>query len=103
MAEPTRIRATFKDGVTDVRMRMSHEMESGQRKDPSGKPIPAWYIAEVTISLNAKPVLVARWGAAVSKNPYLRFRLTTAKPGDKLSVAWTDTRGAHRFDEAAVS
>ena len=41
MADPMRIRAQFKDGVTTVRVLMSHEMESGQRKDAAGKVIPA--------------------------------------------------------------
>lgn len=103
MAEPTRIRATVKDGVADVRVRMAHEMESGRRKDASGALVPAWHIAEVTVALNAKPVLVAHWGPSVSKNPFLRFRVKGAKPGDRLSVAWTDSRGDRRFDEAAVS
>ncbi|HMR79022.1 MAG TPA: thiosulfate oxidation carrier complex protein SoxZ, partial [Polyangiaceae bacterium] len=35
-----------------VRVLMSHEMETGQRKDSSGKPIPAWFIQEVTVAHN---------------------------------------------------
>ncbi|MEO6896124.1 MAG: thiosulfate oxidation carrier complex protein SoxZ, partial [Caldimonas sp.] len=37
MADPMRIRATMKDGVTDVRVLMAHPMETGFRKDASGK------------------------------------------------------------------
>ena len=103
MADPMKIRATAKDGVADVRVLMAHEMETGQRKDASGKTIPAWYISEVTASLNGKQVLKAHWGPAISKNPYLQFKVTGAKAGDKISVTWTDNKGEKRTDEATVS
>jgi len=102
MADPMKIRATMKDGVADVRVLMAHEMETGQRKDASGKPIPAWYINEVTATLNGKPVLKAHWGPAVSKNPYLQFKVKGAKAGDKIAVTWTDNKGDKRTDEATV-
>ena len=41
MADPMRIRATSKDGVVNVKVLMSHEMETGLRKDASGKAVPA--------------------------------------------------------------
>ena len=50
-------------------------------KDASGALVPAWHISEVTASLNGKPVLVAHWGPAVSKNPYLQFKVKGAKAG----------------------
>lgn len=103
MAEPMRIRAQASGGNAVVRVLMSHEMETGQRKDPAGKAIPAWYIQEVTARLNDKPVLSAQWGPAVSKNPFLQFTVKGAKAGDKVSVAWVDNRGDKRSDEATVS
>jgi Sulphur oxidation protein SoxZ len=40
MADPMKIRASFKDGGVDLRILMAHEMETGQRKDQAGsKPI----------------------------------------------------------------
>ena len=103
MADPMKIRATVKDGVADVRVLMAHEMETGQRKDASGKTIPAWHITEVTASLNGKPVMVAHWGPAVSKNPYLNFRIKGAKAGDKITVQWVDNKGDKRTDEVTAS
>lgn len=103
MADPMRIRATSKGDSTEVRVLMAHEMETGQRKDASGKVIPAWYISEVTATLNGKPVLQVHWGPAVSKNPYLQFRVKGAKAGDKISVTWTDNKGEKRTDEATVA
>jgi len=103
MAEPTRIRAQLSGDKATVRMLMSHEMESGQRKDSAGKTIPAWYIQEVVVTHNGKAVLTAQWGPAVSKNPFLQFNLKGARAGDKIGVSWVDNRGDRRSDEAVVA
>jgi sulfur-oxidizing protein SoxZ len=103
MADPMRIRAQVAGDKATVRVLMSHEMESGQRKDAAGNTVAAWYIQEVTASLNGKVVLTADWGPAVSKNPFLQFTVKGAKAGDKLAVTWKDTKGDTRTDEATVS
>ncbi|HEX6019128.1 MAG TPA: thiosulfate oxidation carrier complex protein SoxZ [Burkholderiaceae bacterium] len=103
MADPMRIRAQAQGDKVIVRVLMSHEMETGQRKDSAGKTIPAWFIQEVGASHNGKPVLAAQWGPAISKNPFLQFTLKGAKAGDKVSVSWVDNRGERRTDEATVS
>lgn len=103
MPDPMRIRAQSAGDKTTVRVLMSHEMETGLRKDAAGKPIPAWFIQEVTAQLNGKPVFSATWGPAVAKNPFLQFVLKGAKPGDKVAITWRDNRGESRTDEAVVS
>jgi sulfur-oxidizing protein SoxZ len=103
MADPMRIRAQAAGDKATVRVLMSHEMETGQRKDSAGKTIPAWFIQEVTAALNGKPVLSAQWGPSVSKNPFMQFSVKGAKAGDKISVSWVDNKGDKRTDEATVS
>ena len=103
MADPMKIRASAKEGITEVKILMSHEMETGQRKDSSGKIIPAWFIQEVTAALNGKTVMTALWGPSVSKNPFLQFNIKGAKAGDKVAVSWVDNKGDKRTDEATVS
>ncbi|WP_313299698.1 thiosulfate oxidation carrier complex protein SoxZ [Diaphorobacter sp.] len=103
MPDPMRIRAQASGDKATVRVLMSHEMETGQRKDASGQVIPAWFIQDVTASLNGKQVFRAEWGPAVSKNPFLQFNVKGAKAGDKLSVTWKDNKGETRTDEATVS
>lgn len=103
MADPMRIRAQASGGNAVVRVLMSHEMESGQRRDSAGKLIPAWHISEVTASHNGQTVMTAEWGAAVSKNPYLQFTVKGAKAGDKITISWKDNKGDSRTDEATVS
>src|SRR3954468_21413350 len=103
MADPMRIRAKMEGDKVDVRILMSHEMETGQRKDSKGAVIPAWFIQNVTATHNGKTVLSAEWGPAVSKNPFLEFNFKGGQKGDKIQVTWTDNKGDKRTDEAAIS
>jgi sulfur-oxidizing protein SoxZ len=103
MADPMRIRAQVAGDKATVRVLMSHEMETGQRKDAAGNVIPAWHIQNVTAQHNGKTVMSAQWGPAVAKNPFLQFNVKGAKPGDKISVTWVDNKGDKRTDEAAVT
>jgi len=103
MADPMKIRAALKDGAADVRVLMAHEMESGQRRDAAGKLVPSWHITEVVAALNGKPVLKALWGPAVSKNPFLGFRIRGAQAGDTITISWVDNRGDKRSDEVKVA
>ena len=103
MADPMRIRAQAAGDKTTVRVLMSHETETGQRKDSAGKVIPAWFIQEVTAAHNGKTVLTAEWGPSIAKNPFLQFVVKGAKAGDKISISWVDNKGDKRTDEATVS
>lgn len=103
MADPMKIRAQAMGDKIDVRVLMSHEMETGQRKDGDGKVIPAHFIQSVSAMCNGKTVLSAQWGPAVSKNPFLSFSFRGAKVGDKVSVTWVDNKGDKRTDEATIA
>jgi sulfur-oxidizing protein SoxZ len=103
MPDPMRIRANVTGDSTEVRVLMSHEMETGQRKDAAGKVIPAWFIQTVSATHNGKNVLTAQWGPAVSKNPFLSFKFKGGAKGDKIQVSWVDNRGEKRTDEALIA
>lgn len=103
MADPMRIRANVTGDSTDVRVLMSHQMETGQRKDAAGKVIPAWFIQNVTATHNGKNVLTAQWGPAVSQNPFLSFKFKGGAKGDKIQITWVDNRGEKRTDEALIA
>jgi sulfur-oxidizing protein SoxZ len=103
MADPMRIRAQASGDKATVRVLMSHNMESGQRKDSSGKLIPAHFINEVSATLNGNTVMTAEWGPSVSKNPFMQFFIKGAKAGDKVAVTWKDNKGDTRTDTASVS
>ncbi|HSV19856.1 MAG TPA: thiosulfate oxidation carrier complex protein SoxZ [Casimicrobiaceae bacterium] len=103
MADPMKIRANLVGDSTEVKVLMSHEMETGQRKDAQGKVIPAWFIQTVTATWNGKTVLSAQWGTAVAKNPFLAFKFKGGAKGDKVQVSWVDTKGDKRTDEATIA
>ena len=103
MADPMKIRATVNGDVTEVKVLMSHEMETGQRKDAKGQVIPAWFIQNVSATWKDKTVLSAQWGTAVAKNPFLSFRFKGGAKGDQIVITWTDNRGDKRSDTAVIA
>ncbi len=103
MADPMKIRAKMEGDKVDVRILMSHEMETGQRKDAKGDIVPVHFIQNVVVAHNGKTVLDAQWSQAVSRDPFLGLRIKGAKAGDKIAVTWTDNHGDKRTDEATVA
>ncbi len=103
MADNMKMRAQLKGEIVEVKVLMSHPMETGRKKDDLGQLIPAHFVQLVTATLNGKPVLEAQWGTGVAKNPYLTFRLKGAKVGDTISVTWHDNVGATATQDIAVT
>ena len=91
-----RIRLDKKDvkkGETvGVKTLVSHIMETGFRKDASGKPIPRMIINTFTCELNGKFVFGCDLESAVSANPYFEFKFKPTESGT-LTFAWIDDEG----------
>lgn len=103
MASGIKIRATVKDGITEVKALMRHEMEPGTRRDAdTGELIPAHYIQEVVVEHDGKVVMRADWGPAVSRNPYLSFKFKGGRPGDTIRITWTDNLGRTESAEDTI-
>ena len=98
-----KMRAKLTGDVTEVKVIISHPMETGRKKDDAGQIIPAHFIQLVTATFNDKPVLEMQWGTGISKNPYLTFHLKGAKVGDKITVTWHDNLGKTGTGEIAVA
>ncbi|WP_309638877.1 thiosulfate oxidation carrier complex protein SoxZ [Methylibium sp.] len=103
MGNPMRIRATENGGVVDVKVLMSHVMETGQRKDTAGVAVPAHFIQTVSATYNGAMIMEADWGPAVSKDPFWNFKFKGGKKGDKVTVKWVDNKGDSRTDEAVIA
>ena len=103
MADPMKIRAQMKGDVAEIRVLMSHAMETGQRKDAAGKVIPAHFIQSLTVEVGGKKIVDGQVGTSVSRNPVFGFKMKGAKVGDKVVVSWIDNKGDKRSDEAAVA
>ena len=102
-AGPMKMRATLAGGVTEIRVLMTHPMETGQRKDPDGKLVPIHFIQNVTVKVNGKTVIESQTSQAVSRNPVFSFRVKGGAKGDKIEVSWLDNHGESNSTEAAVA
>ena len=100
--KPVKIRGKVKNGIASVKALMPHPMETGTRRDAQGNVIPGHYIEEVVCALNGETVLKAEWGPSVSKNPYMAFKITQAKPGDVVRISWTDNLGESSSGEMTL-
>lgn len=103
MADPMKVRATLKGDTGDIRVLMNHPMETGQRKDASGKPVPLHFIQNVEVKVNGKVVIEGEISQAVSRNPVFSFRVKGVKAGDKVEVSWLDNKGDTNKTETALA
>ena len=97
------MRATLAGGFTDIRVLMTHPMETGLRKDQDGKLVPMHFIQSVIVKVNGKTVVDSQTSQAVSRNPVFSFRLKGGARGDKIEVSWVDNQGETNSTEAAVA
>lgn len=98
-----RIKARKKPGLIEVKLLITHPMETGFRYDINNERVPAHYIKEIACYHNDTLVLKSHWGVAVSKDPYLSFRLEGGEVGDTIRVSWWDSEGDNETLEAKVS
>ena len=94
MASTIRVRATSSGDTTEVQALIQHPMDSGFIKDAQGQIIPAHFIQQLSFEYNGKSVFLANWGAAVSKDPYVKFAFKGGAKGDELKISWVDNKGA---------
>ncbi len=89
-----RVPAQAKQGeLIEIKTLISHEMESGQRKDAAGATVPRRIINRFTASFNGKPVFAADWHPAISANPYQSFFYKAAESGE-FTFTWKDDDGS---------
>jgi sulfur-oxidizing protein SoxZ len=97
MATPSprvRLPATAKSGeIIEVKTLISHDMETGQRKDTDGKIIPRRIIKRFEAKFNGSLVFAADWHPSISANPYQSFFVKISAPGE-LAFTWTDDDGS---------
>ncbi|WP_424987443.1 thiosulfate oxidation carrier complex protein SoxZ [Microbulbifer sp. S227A] len=84
--------AAVGDTIT-IKTLISHQMESGQRKDKSGKVIPRSIINRFTCTFNGALVIDVAIEPAVSTNPYFKFEATVPEAGEFV-FTWYDDDGS---------
>ena len=102
MSDPMRIRAQAQGEKTTVRVLVSHEMESGQRKDAAGQIIPRKIIKQFTAAFNGREILSTDWHPAISANPYQSFFVRVPETGT-FTFKWVDDDGSVYTAEQKVT
>ncbi|MBO0763499.1 MAG: thiosulfate oxidation carrier complex protein SoxZ [Hyphomicrobiaceae bacterium] len=78
--------------VIEVKTLISHMMETGQRKEPDGKPIPRLIINTFSATFAGVEVFKADLHPSIAANPYLAFYMRVPGPGE-FEFTWTDDNG----------
>ena len=88
--------------VITIKTLISHNMESGQRKDKDGNLIPRQIINKFTAEFNGAPVFSADMHGAISANPYMEF---TAKVNESCTFkfTWVDDDGSVYEDTSEIA
>jgi sulfur-oxidizing protein SoxZ len=68
-------------------------METGQRKDAEGKPIPRKIINTFNVTFAGNEVFKAELQPGISANPYFVFYMKVSGPGD-FQFTWIDDDGS---------
>lgn len=87
--------------VIDIRALISHQMESGQRRDNQGNLIPRKIINTFTCAFNGQPVFSCEMEPAISANPYFEFSVKATESGT-FSFIWADDDGSVYTDEKRI-
>ncbi|MDO5528173.1 MAG: thiosulfate oxidation carrier complex protein SoxZ [Paracoccus sp. (in: a-proteobacteria)] len=88
-----RVPATASAGeVINIKTLISHQMESGQRRDSDGNTIPRSIINRFTAEFNGDLVIEMDLEPAISTNPYIEFDATVPESGEFV-FTWYDDDG----------
>lgn len=88
--------------VIEIKTLISHVMETGQRKEGDGKPIPRFIINAFTATFAGAEVFRAELHPGISANPYLAFYMRVPGPGE-FEFTWTDDNGVKVSEKAKLN
>lgn len=97
-----KIQKTAKAGeVVTIKTLISHEMESGQRKDSKGNVIPRQIINKFTCEFNGAMAFSCDLEPAISANPYFEFNVKVNESGT-FKFTWVDDDGSVYSSEEKI-
>ena len=88
--------------VIEIKTLISHVMETGQRKEVDGKPIPRFIINSFTATFAGAEVFKAELHPGISANPYLAFHMRVPGPGE-FEFTWADDKGVKISEKAKLN
>jgi sulfur-oxidizing protein SoxZ len=84
--------------VIEIKTLISHVMETGQRKDATGKTIPRNIINSFTATFAGNPVFSTTLHPGTSSNPFIAFFMKVPGPGE-FEFTWADDSGVKITDK----
>jgi sulfur-oxidizing protein SoxZ len=91
-----------KGEIIDIKVLISHPMESGQRHDDNGQIIPRRIINKFVCSWNGEDVFSADLFPAIAANPFLQFT-AVAEASGTISMTWVDDDGMVQTELASIT
>jgi len=88
------------DTIT-IKTLISHQMESGQRKDSDGNIIPRSIINRFVVDFEGENVLDVVLAPAISTNPYFEFEAKVPSSGE-FTFTWYDDDGSVYTDTQSI-
>jgi sulfur-oxidizing protein SoxZ len=105
MKKPPRIKlpeAINPGQIIEVKTLATHVMETGNRKDGTGKIIPRDIIHTLTATFEGEDVFSATLGSGIAANPYIAFFMKVPGPGT-LTLTWLDDGGTTTVEKVPLS
>ena len=87
--------------VITIKTLISHEIESGQRKDKEGNTIPRQIINKFTCAFDGTTVFECDLDPAISANPFFEFTANVNESGT-FKFTWVDDDGSVYETEQAI-
>lgn len=87
--------------IVEIKTLTEHPMESGQRKDAEGRPVPRKILNKLVCTFNGRLVFEAKMYPAISANPYMAFFARVEESGT-FEFTWTDDDGSTFTEKAEI-
>jgi sulfur-oxidizing protein SoxZ len=88
--------------IIEIKVLISHPMETGYRPGADGRVVPRDIIRRFTCSYNDEEVFRAELFPAISANPFLAFT-TVATESGTLTFTWTGDNGFTQTERATIT
>jgi sulfur-oxidizing protein SoxZ len=88
--------------IIEIKTLITHVMETGNRKDKDGQPIPRDILNTFVARFGETEVFRAELGPGISANPYVSFQMRVPGPGT-FEFSWTDDLGVTTIETTALN
>jgi sulfur-oxidizing protein SoxZ len=88
--------------IIEIKVLVSHPMETGYRTGPDGALVPRDIINRFTCTYNGEEIFSADLFPAIAANPYLAFT-TVATESGVIAFRWFDDQGRSQVETTKIT